>query len=315
MSVSIIIPNYNNAEFLPACLDSCLRQGNVVYEIIVVDDHSTDNSWQVLELYKNRYPELFKLFKNQGKGACAARNFGFQQSSGAYIQFLDADDILGPSKIATQLVSLKQTNSEVIASCSWQFFTDQPEGFGYKKQQLMNRSYNDPNDWLVDSWMGGGMGAVHSWLTPRGIIEEVGEWNESLLKNQDGEYFFRVLLEAKRIKFVGNIKVYYRKPNKNNISRRKSLESMHSLLETYKIYERILDQKDNITVRKALARNYASFIFYIYPDYKGLQNEAFGRIIKLGFNRPPLISGSRFQLLQKTFGFKNALWIKSLMNQ
>jgi glycosyltransferase involved in cell wall biosynthesis len=95
--ISVIINNYNYARFLTDAIDSVLAQDYTDYEVIVVDDASTDHSREVIESYGDRIKPVFQL-KNCGQGA--AFNAGFQASKGELICFLDADDIYYKNKLS-----------------------------------------------------------------------------------------------------------------------------------------------------------------------------------------------------------------------
>jgi len=95
MRVSVIISNYNYADFLSTCIDSVLAQSEPVDEIIVVDDGSTDNSHEVIQSYGGG---IILIFQNNG-GQAAAINAGFAKATGDIICLLDADDIFYPDKI------------------------------------------------------------------------------------------------------------------------------------------------------------------------------------------------------------------------
>jgi glycosyltransferase involved in cell wall biosynthesis len=310
--VSVIIPNFNNASYLPACLESALAQGEVVGEVIVVDDHSTDGSEIVLTRYAKSHSGQVKLYKNPNKGAAAARNFGFQQSSGEYIQFLDADDVLGVEKVKRQLKALQASPKNAIASCRWMHFRKKPGDIDGGAPQTLDRSYEQPIEWLLDSWTGKGMGALHAWLTPRHLIQQAGPWDESLTKNQDGEFFCRVLLQGSRVEFVPEAKVYYRKPTSANVSQRRSFEAAKSLLKSYQSYEsEALQREDSERVRRALVRNYQRFIYELDPQYPVLLEEAWNHINKLGPNLLDLqLGGKRFQKMAQLLGFKWALRLR-----
>ncbi len=90
MKISIIITNYNYQDFVKECIDSCLNQTYNNIEIIVVDDGSTDNSRNVLELYKNSV----KLIFQENSGMVESSNVGFAKATGELVMFLDADDFL-----------------------------------------------------------------------------------------------------------------------------------------------------------------------------------------------------------------------------
>lgn len=91
--VSIIIANYNNAQYLPKCFDSILSQTYMDIEIVVVDDCSTDNSREIIQSYDSKYPGLLKsVFLPENEGVAKARHEGILKSTGEFITTLDADD-------------------------------------------------------------------------------------------------------------------------------------------------------------------------------------------------------------------------------
>ncbi len=104
--VSVCIPVYNSQRWIKQTVESALNQTYDNIEIIMVDDGSTDKSWQILEEFKNFFPDKIKIFKQENKGACAARNKALRESKGDYIQWLDADDLLEKDKIEKQLKAI-----------------------------------------------------------------------------------------------------------------------------------------------------------------------------------------------------------------
>ena len=99
MKLSIIVPVYNVADYLPKCLDSLLVQdlSQNEYEIIVVNDGSTDNSGKIAEEYSKTYSNII-LINQENQGLSGARNTGIQNAKGEYVQFVDSDDYLEPNR-------------------------------------------------------------------------------------------------------------------------------------------------------------------------------------------------------------------------
>ncbi len=97
-SVSVVIPCYNTAQFLPAAVDSVLAQTEPVEEILVVDDGSSDNTREVASRYGSKIKYVFQ----KNKGLAAARNTGIRESNSDWVAFLDADDWWMPEKISLQ---------------------------------------------------------------------------------------------------------------------------------------------------------------------------------------------------------------------
>lgn len=123
--VSIIIPTFNRKDLLCETLNSVKNQIFENWECIVVDDGSTDSTEEMIkELIEA--DERFNFFKkpiSYPKGASFSRNFGFNESRGDYIQWLDDDDLLSENKIFAQIRELKKMNNpNVYAMCSWDLF-------------------------------------------------------------------------------------------------------------------------------------------------------------------------------------------------
>ena len=121
-AVSVIIPLYNAEEYIGECLDSLLIQTFQDFEVIVVDDCSTDNSVAIVESYKEKFGgrlTFTKTEKNSGGGGYVPRNIGINLASGEYIQFLDADDLLLGTALEILHTAAKQYDAEVVYTGSY----------------------------------------------------------------------------------------------------------------------------------------------------------------------------------------------------
>lgn len=215
MKVSVLIPSFNNATWLSACLQSCIDQGQLLHEIIVVDDHSTDNSWEVLQTWRDKYPETIKIFLNPEKGANHARNYAFEQSTAHYIQWLDSDDRLLPGKFEKQIQPLLSGEADIIYS-DWQmdFWID---GQLSKSEQM---TYKDNPDFLEelikDNWT-----SPNNYLLTRGMAERLTGgigWNPDTKIGQDREYFTMAGILGARFKYVQGVFAVYNKQTSGTIS-------------------------------------------------------------------------------------------------
>ena len=203
MKISYAVTTHQEHEEISRLIPFLLEHKDDEDELVIVDDYSDDNTWSLIKSYRDKHPDLIRTFKNKTKGACAARNYGFELSTGAYIQYLDADDILHPSKIENQLQLFEQFGDQILCSGIWGRFYRTIDTVKWNNQRI-NENYDAPVNWLIDSWNGNGMGQTSIWLTHRSLIEKAGKWDENLLLNQDGEFFSRVLLNAKTVKFCNN---------------------------------------------------------------------------------------------------------------
>ena len=110
--VSIITPNYNCEKFIEETINSVLAQTYNNWEMIIVDDCSSDKSFEIACAYSNKDKRI-KVFKNEkNSGAAISRNKAIEMSRGEYLAFLDSDDIWMPNKIQTQLSFMKQHNCD-----------------------------------------------------------------------------------------------------------------------------------------------------------------------------------------------------------
>lgn len=94
MKVSVIVPVYNVEKYLDRCLLSIIKQNLKDYEIVIVNDGSSDNSLEIINKYKQKYPSIINLIDKENEGSSSARNTGLENAKGEYITFLDSDDYL-----------------------------------------------------------------------------------------------------------------------------------------------------------------------------------------------------------------------------
>jgi glycosyltransferase involved in cell wall biosynthesis len=182
--VSVIIPNYNYANYLRQAIDSVLLQTYSNIEIIVVDDGSKDASKEILKSYGDKISVIFQ----QNSGVSAARNNGFAASKGEFIAFLDADDFWIPEKIAKQ-IDLFQSNPNLgFVHVGVQYvdaqnepikdLTDGQEGWVSEEFLLLDRP-------VV---MSGGSGM----MMPRRVLEKIGGFDPELSTCADWDLFYRI---------------------------------------------------------------------------------------------------------------------------
>ena len=121
-AVSVVIPLYNSEKFIGECLDSLRAQTFKDFEVIVIDDCSTDNSVNIVEEYAPKFDGrliLSKTEKNSGGGGYVPRNIGIKLASGEYICFLDADDYLSSTALETLYNAAKRYDAEVVYTASY----------------------------------------------------------------------------------------------------------------------------------------------------------------------------------------------------
>lgn len=121
MIISIIIPVYNVEQFLRDCLNSVVAQTYTNYEVVCVNDGSTDGSLAILTEYQKNYKQI-NVFKQENKGLSAARNTGLQKAKGDYIFFLDSDDWI--ESTALEILAGKQSGEDLVCFNGCRVFED-----------------------------------------------------------------------------------------------------------------------------------------------------------------------------------------------
>ncbi len=272
--VSIIIPCYNAGRWLAETLESALAQTWTDKEIIVINDGSRDDSLARARQFESRG---VRIADQPNQGASAARNHGLRLARGEFIQFLDADDLLDPDKIATQIAALTTAPAGSVAAGPWGAFNLLPADARFHPEPVW--ADLAPLDWLVRSWSGGGMLPPLVWLTPRRIIDAAGPWNEALSLDDDGEYFCRVLLQAAKIRFIPGAKSYYRMHDGPRLSASHGDRAARSSFLSIELKERhALARENSPRMRHALALNYQRFTWEQIADAPALAALALARM-------------------------------------
>lgn len=132
--ISILIPTKNTAHFLPECLDSIINQSLEDWECIVINDHSTDNTHDVLTSYATLDPRI-KFYQNKGKGIIRALQLAYAKSMGSYITRMDSDDVMLPNKLEVLWGNLQEHGQGYLSVGKVQYFSEETLGEGYKKYE------------------------------------------------------------------------------------------------------------------------------------------------------------------------------------
>lgn len=288
--VSIIIPFYNAEDYLRESIAAAMEQTWPSKEIIMVDDGSTDGSLAIAQSYATDTGDVaqrVKVLTQKNKGAAAARNYGLREAKGAYIQFLDGDDLLSADKISNQMdLLLLQPNK--VAVCSTVHFNNGTDP-SHAQPSPHEDSFliaTDPVHFLINLWGGysdnGSMVTIHAWLCPRQLIDAAGPWNESLTVDDDGEYFCRVLLQAQGVLKSGGYSYYRKHTHARNLSAGKTRTNFLSQLQAMTLrFNHIAERGQSIELEQAYLRSLHHFRVSVYPQFPDLMELAEQQIRRL----------------------------------
>jgi glycosyltransferase involved in cell wall biosynthesis len=278
--VSILIPAYNAEEWIADALRSAIAQTWEPKEIIVVDDGSTDRTLAVARQFES---DQLLVVTHEHQCAAATRNKALSLSQGEYIQYLDADDILAPDKIARQLETLGQAPSRrTLLSGSWGEFVYRY----YRSEFVPTALWCDllPVEWLIRKMTLGVFMQTATWLVSRELAEAAGPWDTRMLGDDDGEYFCRVLVASDGVRFVPESKVYYRKTGVSSLSyiglSNSKMEAQMYSIQLHIRYLRSLE--DSQRVREACVSYLQNWLPFFYPNRPDLLNQAEEMAASLG---------------------------------
>jgi glycosyltransferase involved in cell wall biosynthesis len=262
--VSVLIPAFNAQAFIADTIKSALAQTWRRKEIIVVDDGSTDQTPAIVQQFASKE---VTIITQENQGAAGARNKAFSHCHGDYIQWLDADDLLSPDKIARQMEALDSCRSKrTLLSSGWGGFMYRAERAHFSPTALWCDL--PPVEWLLRKLAQNLYMQTATWLVSRELTEAAGPWDVRLVRDNDGEYFCRVLLACDGVRFIPEAKVYYRMTDGSRVSyvgrSNKKRESLFLSIRLHISYLRSLEESQR--VRAACVQYLENWLIHFYPD-------------------------------------------------
>lgn len=205
VTVSVIIPAYNYAHFLPQTLDSVLQQTYTDWECIIVDDGSTDNTRAIVSDYLTM-DSRFRYIYQKNQGLPGARNTGIKAAYGRYLQFLDADDLLEPKKIEAHVDYLCRHSTVDIVYGEVRYFpTDRPEERLYslegENKPWMPKLSGRGKD-ILAKLLKKNIMPVNAPLLRKDICLDCGTFDETLRSHEDWDFWLRCALHNKTFEFL-----------------------------------------------------------------------------------------------------------------
>lgn len=228
--LSIIIPVYNVERYIAECLDSILCQNDISYEIIIIDDHSTDKSKNICAQYEKKNGNV-KLYSNKKRGVSTARNLGLEKASGDYIWFIDSDDLISDQSF--KILKDKLGNSDLLI-------------FGVKKFSKKHTSSTQYTDTILDTELAVKriladndlMGYLANKIFSRKLITKNSlTLDESISTCEDLLFCIQYLATSKTIEVISDILYFYRQRAGSSIKSKINLNQATALKAFLQIAE------------------------------------------------------------------------------
>jgi len=273
--VSVIIPTFNRRHTLVQTLNSVLRQTYRPLEIILVDDGSTDSTARcVREEFASLHCDhsvCLRFLQQANRGAPAARNRGLLESRGAFIQYLDSDDTMERSKIASQVTRGHRDAQGKLIYGPWHTRLTRSDG----RVELFDGSNLRPGQDPLGEYLQGRYVPVHGILWPRDAVVEVGLWDERLRMNEDGDMFLRAMAAGWSLSYcpAGAVRYHRQETAPDSASAARTRSAYESqLTPLVRLQMALQEQAQLARYGERLARYYLSralSLVWLYPELAG----------------------------------------------
>lgn len=300
--ISICMPAYNAEQYIRQTIGCFLNQTYNNFELIIVDDGSTDETYSILNSIKD---SRITILSNPKKNASSARNYAYEKSKGNYIIFFDADDWIPENFLESQLMCLGSSRIDVGVSKWGRFNVDDLTSF---KEDL--KTFKDNLtflSWIKTYWKTAShMTPPGRVFIPKNIIQIAGLWDESLTLNDDFEFFTRIFNVAENIIYNNNTIFYYRSYIGGLSSKTNSFINQHSNFTSLikGITLALFSFPNNNEVKQCCANMLQNFIYENYPQNKPLLDSAIKYLEVLPTPNLKIKAGGWTAIFIKLFGWK-----------
>jgi len=231
--ITIVIPNFNGGQFLEQCLKSALRQSYTNFEIIVIDDGSTDDSLTVVKPYLPR----IKLITSENHGASHARNLGIKAAKGEFIAFLDSDDIWIENKLSIQMTLLARENVDLVFCAALEF------GESHQTRVPPHELKGDISKYFLKFPGANLIGSCSGVVIRKSLLGITGLFDEGFRGTAEDWDFFRRYCKVGSATFSNEILYFYRK-HSSSITSDRNLAYYH---ENRRAVSKMLMEESSIT--------------------------------------------------------------------
>lgn len=254
--ISIIIPVYNTEKYLRQCLDSIINQTYTNFEVLLVNDGSTDSSGMICQEYVEN-DSRFRYFEKENGGASSARNLGLERSGGAYITFIDSDDWVDPKYLEVLYTTLKENDVDISIS-SFKLF--EPGGIHYtlaystqaeatllnvgKKTRFEFLEIFPKLGYLIHDFYNVSQKLFKRELLCTDFRNVDLLFDERIQFSEDLDFFFRLYLRASSVFYVKEMTYIYRKHGMSSTANYDEIKALQRL----EIYKKLFQQIEELGI-------------------------------------------------------------------
>lgn len=309
--ISVCMPAYNTSRYIAEAISSVLAQTYTNWELIVVDDGSTDNTYEIASSFTD--PRI-QVVSQENSNQCVANNNAFGHSKGEFIKFFDSDDIMNPTMLESQVKRVLENPNKIISSAWGRFYKNDLHTFKLSTEPCWKDM--DAPDWLCSNWeKGAGMMQCGIFLINRKLILSAGLWNESLSLINDLEFFTRLMIKSDGVFFTSGGILYYRSGISSALSATSSKPAIISGVKSLLLSTSyLLEIRKDEAARLACVNIMQQFVYHYYPrnrDCLAVLEEKINTLIRptVQLKYPALMRPVAY-----FFGWKAVKWLQFLKN-
>ena len=283
--ISVIVPTYECDRYLAQAIDSVLSQTECTYELIIIDDGSTDQTREVVETYRNQLSgtsvvNRFQYYFQDNQGVCVARNHGLKLAQGDFVAFLDADDFFLPGKLAAQ-VNVFDTQPELgIVHSGWQRVS--AEG-----NVLMEVCpWETVPDLTLETWLRFKPVLPSAMMFRRHWLEQVSGFDPKFTVAEDVDLVLRLALEGCTASWLPQVTVGYRQ--REHSAMRNALPQAHALTQLLDAFFKQPQLPANIKLIEQQVR-YSTLVWVAWDLYYTGQLKEMTNYLQKSLNYSPYL--------------------------
>lgn len=310
MLVSVVIPSYNVEKYIEEAVHSVMEQSYQDIEVIVIDDHSSDSSFAKLLSLQQQYAGKLVVRQNpENRGASYTRNQGLSLARGEFVQFLDADDLLLPAKIAHQVKLLSSFSEPVLLVGNYQRLST--------KGTVVKKTF----DSSIDPWIGiinSALGCTCSNLWPRQQLLEIGGWKEGLKSSQEYDLMFRLLKTGIPVRYDSEFLTIVRDRESGSISQVNLGANWKRYIDLRIAIFEYLSSSGRLTVeiKNSVLQRIFEGVRVLYKFDKEAALSIYSKYIFKKYSpKPSIWITSNYLLLYRMFGFEAAEGIRRIFRK
>lgn len=268
VKISVIVPVYNTSQYLSECLNSILSQNFIDFEVICVNDGSTDDSATILEKFSKENDSI-KVFYQDNQGLSAARNKGLSEATGKYIVFVDSDDILLPQMLEKTYTKAEEMELEVLGFN----FTEDVKIDTHKKTFSADDVLVDGQYYFLHYYIENKdfpSSSSCSYIYNRKFLNDNNLQFKEGIYHEDEHFFVRMIILVRKMAFINQDLYYYRTSRTDSITNKPKLKNsvdLKLICRDLFYYLRYNQCNESLFYRKIFQLYLTSVLYAIEGDY------------------------------------------------